>query len=493
MRGYSPTRSKGIWTSLRGVAVAIVAAWGAHAAADALPPEGAINVSPHLAILRDLPEDARVDDLVHGAYDAAFRPVAAAEVNLGLTQSGAWFRLSLPAEAVGRPYVLELNNARLQRVTLYQPQANAAPRVKRMGTLEPVSEREFFRPAPTFRLAATSGADPALYFHVEHSGSLRFKALLWPESVFLRYMDRWTLGAFISFGAMLVLGLHSLGVYLSLRKAAYLYHGLMNMCMLLLNAALNGSGALYIWPGMPWWSMRAVSVFVFLTFASSVMFAVRFFRTHEHAPRLARITEGAALASLLAAGLSLTEWINRDYLTHSLGFILPLLVIVLSIEAARRKHRWVRNFFLAHSVVFAGLLIFVLLGLGWLPSNMFTEDILIYTYITAGLLWSFALSDQVRVLQQEAQARLERTVVDRTTALNQALSEVKTLQRLVPICSSCKKVRNDSGFWKAVEEFLSENTNARLTHHLCPDCAHDLFPEYLDESAPPPQAATKSD
>jgi hypothetical protein len=208
------------------------------------------------------------------------------------------------------------------------------------------------------------------------------------------------------------------------------------------------------------------------------MFAARFLRTEEHAPRLSRLIEVCAAAALIAAALSLTEWINRDYISHALGFVLPVLVGLLSVEAARRQHRWVRNFFLAHSVVFVGLIVYVLLGMGWLPSNMFTEDVMIYSFVTAGLLWSFALSDQVRALQQEVQSRLERTVVDRTTALNQALSDVQTLQRLVPICSCCKKVRNDSGYWNAVEEFLSEHTNARLTHHLCPDCAHDLYPGY---------------
>lgn len=472
------------WRSRVGAAVLalLCLAWRAGASPAIWTPDGSQNVSPEIAVLKVIPADFSVDALLRGDYDHRFEVNDASQINLGLTTEGVWFRLTLPPRSGTEPRVLELNNARLHRVVLYLPQQGRPPLVKTSGTLHPAALRDYFRPAPAFRLEPATSEARTLYFYVHHTGSLRFKALLWNANNFVLHMDRWMLGAFISLGAMLVLGLHSLGVYFRLREPAYLYHGLMNLLMIVTNAALNGSGPLYLWPNMPWWTVRAVSVLAFLTFSASLMFAVRFLRTQEHAPRLARVIEYFAAAGLIAAALSLTEWINRDYVSHTLGFLLPLLVALLSLEAARRRHRWVRNFFLAHSVVLAGLVVLVLLGLGLLPSNMFTEDVMIYSFVTAGLLWSFALSDQVRALQDEVQARLERTVVDRTTALNQALSDVKTLQRLVPICSNCKKVRNDSGYWNAVEEFLSENTNARLTHHLCPGCAQNLYPGYEAEA-----------
>jgi hypothetical protein len=459
-------------------AVLVCVAPNSIAAPALLSPDGSLNISSTVSMMTSHPADFALDALLRGAYDDRFETNSAPQVNLGLANAGVWFRFTLEPSANTAPRVLELNNPRLQSVVLYVPRLGQAPLVKTSGTVHPVALREYFRPAPAFRLAPDPKHVQTVYLHVQHTGSLRFKALLWPMSQFVLHMDRWMLGAFISLGAMLVMGLHSLGVYIRLREPAYLYHGLMCLLMLLTNMAINGSGALYVWPETPWWTVRAVSVMVFLTFAASIMFAARFLRTEEHAPRLSRLIEVCAAAALIAAALSLTEWFNRDYISHALGFVLPVLVGLLSVEAARRQHRWVRNFFLAHSVIFVGLIVYVLLGMGWLPSNMFTEDVMIYSFVTAGLLWSFALSDQVRALQQEVQSRLERTVVDRTTALNQALSDVQTLQRLVPICSCCKKVRNDSGYWNAVEEFLSEHTNARLTHHLCPDCAHDLYPGY---------------
>ncbi|MFC1890273.1 PAS domain-containing protein [Thermodesulfobacteriota bacterium] len=66
--------------------------------------------------------------------------------------------------------------------------------------------------------------------------------------------------------------------------------------------------------------------------------------------------------------------------------------------------------------------------------------------------------------------------------LQEALSEVKTLSGLIPICSSCKKIRDDKGYWQQIELYISEHSNAEFTHGLCLDCAKRLYPDlYKDE------------
>ena len=67
--------------------------------------------------------------------------------------------------------------------------------------------------------------------------------------------------------------------------------------------------------------------------------------------------------------------------------------------------------------------------------------------------------------------------------LQQALKEIKTLSGLIPICSSCKKVRDDTGYWQQVEVYVRDHTSAEFTHGLCPDCLKKLYPdfEYLME------------
>ena len=61
--------------------------------------------------------------------------------------------------------------------------------------------------------------------------------------------------------------------------------------------------------------------------------------------------------------------------------------------------------------------------------------------------------------------------------LQAAALEIKTLKGLIPICASCKKIRNDEGFWDQLESYLSKNTDAVFTHGLCPECFHKAITE----------------
>ena len=65
--------------------------------------------------------------------------------------------------------------------------------------------------------------------------------------------------------------------------------------------------------------------------------------------------------------------------------------------------------------------------------------------------------------------------------LKKALKEVKTLKGFIPICSHCRKVRNDDGFWEQVENYIRMHSEAEFSHGICPDCLKDHYPEYADE------------
>ena len=76
---------------------------------------------------------------------------------------------------------------------------------------------------------------------------------------------------------------------------------------------------------------------------------------------------------------------------------------------------------------------------------------------------------------------LRRLQVERekkNKALEAALAEIKALQGLIPICSNCKNVRDDEGYWKQIELYIQEHSEATFSHSLCPDCIKLLYPEF---------------
>ncbi|MCX8119178.1 MAG: PAS domain S-box protein, partial [Desulfobacterota bacterium] len=64
--------------------------------------------------------------------------------------------------------------------------------------------------------------------------------------------------------------------------------------------------------------------------------------------------------------------------------------------------------------------------------------------------------------------------------LQKALSEIKTLRGFIPICSSCKKIRDDKGYWTQIEAYIRDHSEAEFTHGLCPDCLKKLYPDLED-------------
>lgn len=76
---------------------------------------------------------------------------------------------------------------------------------------------------------------------------------------------------------------------------------------------------------------------------------------------------------------------------------------------------------------------------------------------------------------------LFRELKQSETYLRDALSKVKMLSGMLPICSSCKKIRDDKGYWKQIESYISEHSEAEFSHGICPECARRLYPEYFKE------------
>lgn len=63
------------------------------------------------------------------------------------------------------------------------------------------------------------------------------------------------------------------------------------------------------------------------------------------------------------------------------------------------------------------------------------------------------------------------------------ISKIETLSGMLPICSSCKKIRDDKGYWQHIEIYISKHSHTQFSHGLCPDCMKKLYPKYYKEDS----------
>ena len=75
----------------------------------------------------------------------------------------------------------------------------------------------------------------------------------------------------------------------------------------------------------------------------------------------------------------------------------------------------------------------------------------------------------------------ERELAEKNRDLEQALREVKVLRGFIPICASCKKIRNDKGYWQQIEMYIQDRSEAQFSHGICKECLKKLYPDFADK------------
>lgn len=97
-------------------------------------------------------------------------------------------------------------------------------------------------------------------------------------------------------------------------------------------------------------------------------------------------------------------------------------------------------------------------------------------YVTKPLEFQEVLA---RVSTHLTNRKLQQALQEKIEQLEHALSHVKTLRGLLPICASCKKIRDDDGYWQQVEVYIRDHSDAEFSHGICPDCFKVLYPEFV--------------
>lgn len=110
-----------------------------------------------------------------------------------------------------------------------------------------------------------------------------------------------------------------------------------------------------------------------------------------------------------------------------------------------------------------------------------------YSRVEKDILEAFSKAvtlEEERKLSQEQLIQANGKLLEKNKALKKALSQVKTLSGLLPICSSCKKIRDDKGYWKQIETYISEHSEAEFSHGMCRECAEKLYGNLLKGKGP---------
>ena len=209
------------------------------------------------------------------------------------------------------------------------------------------------------------------------------------------------------------------------------------------------------------WILAWIDVVMFFALAGTLV-AFRMGMNHERVAYAGLLIAGFLLLALLGHG-----GVGRA--SHMWSFVFP--VISLFLLGVRKGTRMALAFLLLAGIVF-------LLGdrVTWVMTYSWSFGL---RYISA-YFSIFLISLVLEALRKTAFMRLEeshRRQEMLVAELREKIAEIRSLQGILPICSHCKKVRNDKGYWEQVEMYIQTHSDARFSHGICPDCAHELYPE----------------
>lgn len=104
-----------------------------------------------------------------------------------------------------------------------------------------------------------------------------------------------------------------------------------------------------------------------------------------------------------------------------------------------------------------------------------TVAVLIMTLSSIGVMCSLIILN-AHAMERDLKDS-NKKAQDLIMQLQTAIAEVKTLSGLFPICASCKKIRDDQGYWNRIEKYISDHSSAEFSHSICPECAKKLYPD----------------
>jgi hypothetical protein len=104
---------------------------------------------------------------------------------------------------------------------------------------------------------------------------------------------------------------------------------------------------------------------------------------------------------------------------------------------------------------------------------IWVSHILVWLVGVAGIAWGSHKLNHSLEEQRRGTKEREKLIGE----LQETMAQIKVLRGILPICASCKKIRDDKGYWEIVEVYIRDHSEADFSHSICPECAKILYPD----------------
>lgn len=343
------------------------------------------------------------DTIQSSALNTHFQQYQHDVISLGISKSNYWIRFILPpndTHEIDTKRFLQLSNPKIGKIDLYIPVLNANDTAnfsyieKHVGEERPEGNRDIWDADWIFSIPSQYVQDQYIYLKLESASTLRLPVIVWQENAFLKMSFIKNIGFGIFYGILIAMFLYNLFIVFALKDRTYLFYVLYIVFMFLYQFNVHGHLALWVHMTYPlhnaffWFCLAAGFIF-------SILFTASFLQIGEGEPIWSSIIKSlltAAAVQGILGGLGYSIWANK--IANCLGFIEPLLFMVLAIFRYQQGFHPAIYYLLAWGMLSLGVFVWILS-----PYRIMAANILMFATAAEAVLLSLALSDRFRILR----------------------------------------------------------------------------------------------
>jgi two-component system, sensor histidine kinase and response regulator len=465
-----------VLTRLLGLWLLVLACAPAHAVLvlGDRPDPHPVNITPYWEVLEDPLQQWTIDDVRSPSLMHRFehRNDRNDSLNLGLTQSAFWLRLTLRnggANDIER--LLEIPYPHLHHVDWYAPNGQGFDKTQ-TGSAHRFGERPIKHRHFVFPLRLPAGGEATYYLRVTSGSVIDIPSKLWNQEIFEEHSMLEYLSQALYFGMLFALGAYNFLLFAVLRDRVYLYYVMFLGANLLSTTAFSGIAFQFLWPDAPRWSMLASMIGFALTGYTLLLFQRHLLATRRTVPLLNRVMLGfMALNVLQIIGFFTLPYSSMIPIGIGLDASNMLLALIVGIACLRRGQRSARFFLLAFSclVVTAVVVALSSFGVPGVPNFIVVYGMQIGSALEM-LLLALALADRFNQIKRDKEIA-QQQLVDSLTRSERVL-EQRVSERTTELLRTNRELRQHEKALQEAKEIAEEAS--RMKSAFLANMSHEI-------------------
>ncbi len=395
-----------------------------------------------LSYLEDSEKKLTIDQVSSHEYRNQFKHDIKDTPNFGYTRSAYWLSFSIDGGETKEKWLLVVNYALLDYITLYVP-GNHGYEEKKQGQMLPFNERDVKNENFVFNLNIAPGTTSTFYMRIETQDSFAVPMKLFTSQAFTEQATMIHLFLGIFYGFIIVMILYNLFILLLTRDLSYLFLILYMTAFIFYITSENGISYQYLWPGLPWWGKRVVPFSVSMVAIWSSLFARMFLQTKALNPKIDRVILGFSALGVIGLGLALAAgyFIAIIYAVVLCVLYAPALIVVAYLQW-KKGYRPAIYFLISWFALSAGTLLYGFKTFGLLPEQMITKYGVLMGAAFQSILLSIAMADRINMMT-ESLRRTKKDLEIRTESLLRIFEKAEAIStELYTVSNEHKEIVN---------------------------------------------------